>query len=186
MTTIETLVNQSLDLIGYKRHVGNIYEGSAAARVALNCYAETRDELLHMLKPDWATRDITLTLLRQAPAQYEPGIDWGPLYPPMPWKFEYGFPDDCVVPLQIKEQIFFYPIWKPQANVFRVNFSGGIRTILSNVDKAVLTYTAEVHDPTLWHEDFTVQFIAVLAKKLAPSLAPHQMQAQQDGNARNT
>ena len=35
--TIESIVNQALDRIGYKRHLGNIWDGSPAARIALDC-----------------------------------------------------------------------------------------------------------------------------------------------------
>jgi hypothetical protein len=39
--TIESICNQALDVIGYARHIGNIYEGSKAARVALDLYGQT-------------------------------------------------------------------------------------------------------------------------------------------------
>ena len=35
MATIENVVNQALDLIGYADHVGNIYEGTKASVIAL-------------------------------------------------------------------------------------------------------------------------------------------------------
>jgi hypothetical protein len=44
--TVENICNQALDVIGYARHIGNIYEGSKAARVALDLYVQTRDEVL--------------------------------------------------------------------------------------------------------------------------------------------
>jgi hypothetical protein len=49
--SIEGICNQALDLIGEKRHIGNIYEGSSVARVALNAWGQTRDDLLQQMHP---------------------------------------------------------------------------------------------------------------------------------------
>ena len=65
--SIESIVNQALDRIGYKRHIGNIWDGTVAARVALDAWAETRDALLVRTKPEWARDDIALEVLKSAP-----------------------------------------------------------------------------------------------------------------------
>jgi hypothetical protein len=67
MPTIEGICNQALDVIGYTRHIGNIYEGTKAARIALNLWKQTRDALLSSIAPDWAKIDAPLTLLKSAP-----------------------------------------------------------------------------------------------------------------------
>src|SRR5438132_1334801 len=98
MTTIEGLCNQALDDIKYPRHIGNIYEGTKAARVALDLWAQTRDAVFADVEPNWAIKNAVLTLNKQAPnivngtANYA-GITWDPaLYPPVPWLYEYAYP----------------------------------------------------------------------------------------------
>lgn len=175
MIQVETLVNEALDAIGYKRHLGNIYDGSPAARVALDVFGQTRDEMLQALQPDWSQFDAKLVLLKSAPnivnysANYADG--WLPTYPPIPWLYEYQYPDDCVQPLQIKDQVLFAPVWRPRANPWRLNFDGEMRTLLSNVRNPVLIYVRRVTDPNVWQNDFIALFIAALAKRLQPQLA---------------
>lgn len=181
---IEDLCNQALDLIGYKgRRIGNIYDGTRAARVALEHYSETRREAFHLLKPDWAKRDKVLTLLKSAPAQYDPNLTpWNNTYPPIPWKYEYAYPDDCTVALQIKETPFFIPLWKPRANVFRIYNETGSFSILSNVANAILVYIADEQNFEIWHEDFTLQFVMMLAKKFQAALGEVQHERNPDNS----
>ena len=46
----------------------------------------------------------------------------------------------------------------------------GVRVILSNAMGAVLTYTAQIVDPTTWDSDFIEALSAALGRRLAPSL----------------
>jgi hypothetical protein len=194
--TIEAICNQALDIIGYPRHIGNIYEGTKASREMLNAWVETRDALIEKLAPDWARRDVILTLMKSAPnivngsANYTTG--WNDTYPPLPWLYEYQYPTDCLVPLQIKEAPLFLPIWRPRFNTMRLTYevSGMKRTILSNVPGAILIYVATVSDPDDWQKDFTELMIMALAKKVEAGLMPQQaarrrqqeqQQEQQDG-----
>lgn len=172
---IETLVNEALDAIGFKRHIGNIYEGTPAARIALDVFAQTRDEMLQALQPDWSQFDAPLALLKSAPnivrysANYADG--WLPIYPPIPWLYEYQYPDDCIQPLQIKPQVFFAPVWRPRAQTWRLNFDGAQRTLLSSTPNAILIYVRRVTDPANWQNDFIGLFIAALAKRMQPQLS---------------
>jgi hypothetical protein len=185
MTTIESICNQTLDVLGYTRHIGNIYEGTKAARVLLDAWSETRDALLEKVMPDWSRQESTLVLLKSAPtivngtAYYATG--WNNTYPAMPWLYEYQYPTDCITPMQIKSSVFYLPIWRPQYNPFRLNYSGGVpRTILTNVTDARLLYVAQVLDPNDWHNEFIEMMILALAKKTQPALMPHAMRGQQE------
>lgn len=190
--TIESICNQALDEIGYSRHIGNIYEGSKAARAFLNTWVETRDALLEKMQPDWAKRDAVLTLIKQAPsitngmASYPYG-GWTADYPPIPWLYEYQYPADCLTPLQIKESPIFLPVWRPRYNSSRTNYeiTGSARTILSNVANAVLIYVASVGNPDNWEHDFTELMIAALAKKIEAGLMPARPQRQQQEAQQN-
>lgn len=184
MNSIEAICNNALDEIGYKRHIGSIWEGTPAARVALDVFGQTRDELFHTLAPDWARGDAQLTLIRQAPSDYYQTTPWSSSFPPIPWKFEYAFPDDCVNPLQIKPNPTTLPLWRPRYIPFRLNNDPltNANSILCNEPNAICLYTRQVLDVTLWHDDFTLIVIQSLAKKFAgaglgtPQQAPKQEQ----------
>lgn len=171
--SIETIVNNALDLIGYPRHIGNIFEGSAAARVALDYWAQTRDTLLQQAAPDWATKNAPLVLLKSAPniqgtaADYA-GNPWSPsTNPPLPWLYEYTAPADMIEPLQIKGQTIFLPEWRPRANSFR-HVVTDTETILTNVPNAILVYIYRAIDVDLWQPDFQTLMIQTLAQRMAP------------------
>lgn len=197
MPTIVGICNQALDVIGYPRHIGNLYDGTKAARIALNLWRQTRDALLSSTNPTWATRDASLVLLKSAPnivngtADYT-DIAWSNSYPSMPWLYQYEYPADCLNPLQIKRNENFLPVWRPRYQPFRLNFDNSMRSILTNEPGAILIYTSRVLDPDDWHEDFQELMVMTLAKKFEAELAPQQaqmhrqqQQAQKDQNADN-
>jgi hypothetical protein len=188
--TIEAVCNQALDLIGYKRHIGNIAEGSVAARVALDQWQQTRDYFFHTLRPAWARRDGVLALMKSAPnivngtANYT--VPWdGAIHPELPWLYEYQYPVDCVIPLQVKTRPAFLPEWRPTFRSYRLHFdpANNARTILCNDPDAIITYIAAVLDPDNWHNDFTEIIVDALAKKFAVELAPEL--ARQKGQQQN-
>lgn len=169
--SIESVCNQALDLVGYKRHIGNIWEGTVAARIALDCWAETRDAALHNAQPQWARRDAAMTLLKSAPAGGYVDVTWNATYPTLPWLYEYQAPDDCIVPLQVKPRPLTLPVWRPRYEIFRTQTNASGYTILTDVTEAILTYIWRVTDPDLWHEDFTEMVIRALAQKFSTALA---------------
>lgn len=186
--TIEAVCNQAFDLIGYKRHIGSIWEGSLQARIALNHWAQTRDFFLHTLKPLWARKDQILVLVKSAPnivngtANYTG--PWNDTFPELPWLYEYRYPDDCVIPLQIKNTPLFLPEWRPRFESFRFNFDAdeAAHTVLTNAPDAILTYIARILEPENWHEDFVEIIVEALAKKFQAELAP-TMPRQQNADA---
>ena len=184
MPTIEGIANQALDLIGYKRHIGNVYEGSAASVKVLDLWGQTRDELLIQMKPDWAKKDAPLTLLRTAPDQYDPITPWSSAYPPLPWKYEYGYPVDCVHDLQIKVTPWLFPIWRPRPMPYRLNYTTGIRTILTNEPSAILIYISNAFNPDDWEPDFIWMMVVTLAKKLSSSMPAKEKEEDGGDTAR--
>lgn len=175
VTSPADLVNVALQRIGYKGRVGNLFEGSAAAKDALDIYAQTRDEILR--KGDWgfAERNVALALLKSAPADgYTPPNVWTPAFPPLPWRFEYLYPDDCLDVRAVKPQSMFVMDFDPQPILFTIANDGALvpprKVILCNVADALLTYTGQVTDPASWEADFVEAFAAALGRRLAPSL----------------
>lgn len=176
VTTVADVVNLALQRIGYVGRIGNIYEGSAAAKAALDVYSQTRDAKLR--EGDWpfASRTIAATLLKSAPVGgYIPPNGWNPATnPPQPWKYEYTYPDDCLELRACKPAAYFVPNFQPQAYLFAIandaNYSPARRVILSNVADALLIYTAQVTNPATWPPDFVEAFADTLGKLLAPEL----------------
>lgn len=183
--TIETICNQALDVIGYKRHIGSVWDGTKAARVALDAWAETRDALLTTVQPEWAKKDIGLTPSKTAPSDgYDTVTVWTTTYPDIPWLYEYTAPADCLVPLTLKPRIHTIPAWRPRFLRFRAKMTSTNYVILGNVPDPVLTYIWRVTNVTLWHEDFVELMIEALSRKFARALigAPPQ-QEKSDANA---
>lgn len=180
--TIETICNQALDAIGYKKHIGSVWEGTKAARVALNAWAETRDALLVTVQPDWARKDAGLSVIAAAPATYD--VPWTTANPDIPWLYEYGAPTDCLVPLMLKARPRTLPVWRPRANRFRIKTEGNAYTLLGNDPDPILTYVWSVTNVDLWHEDFIEMMIEALARKFSRALGGSpQPQEKEDADA---
>lgn len=169
------VLNISLRRMGYRLRVGSLYEGSYAAKQALDLYAQTRDELLRQNDWGFAERNVTMTLLKQAPPAYIPPTTWSDAYPPLPWLFEYVYPLDCLKVRSVKAVPLFIPNFDPQTQVFSVDNDNSLsppaKVILCNVPNAVLVYTGQVTDPTAWESDFVEALAASLGRRLAPVLA---------------
>lgn len=176
ITTVEDVVNLALGRIGYDGRIGSIYEGSRAAKKSLDIYGQTRDDMLRDSNWPFASRTITATLLKSAPAGgYIPPNGWNPAnHPPQPWSFEYEYPSDCLEARACKPSALFVPNFAPQYYPFAVandaNYTPARRVILSNVASALLIYCAQVTDPSQWPPDFIEAFAAALGQRLAPDL----------------
>lgn len=170
------IVNLSLRRIGYKLRVSSLFEGSFAAKQILDVYAQTRDELLMKEEWDFAERNASIMLLKSAPpGGYIPPTTWSNAFPPLPWLFEYAYPDDCLKVRAVKPVPLFIPNFDPQTYVFSIDNDNSLPTpakvILCNVPNAVLVYTGQITDPTSWEADFSEAFAASLARRIAPVLA---------------
>ena len=192
ITTPEGIVNLALGRIKYPMRIGSIWEGSKAAKEALDIYGQTRDDLLRTNDWPFARRDAQLVLLNQAPAGgYIPPITWDPANdPPLPWRFQYEYPSDCLRIRSIRPVDVFLINYDPREHRFTVtndasgnfnnpNFNNpnfniggdGAKTILTNVGSvAVATYSGRLTDPTTFDADFTEAFAEALARRLAPVL----------------
>lgn len=176
----QDLVNNALRRVGYKKRIGNLYDGSTASKVALDLYAQTRDALLH--QNDWffSERNLAATLLKQAPlGGYIPPNTWNPaVNPPPPWFFEYTYPSDAIKIRSVKPQPLFVMNYDPQPFAFTdtndSSFTPPQRVILSNVASPMIVYTGRITDLTTWDEDSLEEFAAALGRRLAPALVSLQ------------
>lgn len=177
ITTPADIVNIALAGIGRKDRIASIYEGSAAAKVALDLYSQTRDEMLRTVDYGFAARNVNLTLLKSAnPNGYFPPNQWdGANNPPIPYLFEYGYPDDCLKIRAIKSQPLFVMNYTPQPVIWSVQndnyFTPSRKVICCNIENAQMVYTGQVTDPTRWEADFVEAFAAELGRRMGPTLA---------------
>ena len=158
--TPEDITNMALSSIGYPRPIGDIYEGSPAARVAVTYYAQTRDAL--MQRGDWpfCLREVALTAV---PAQT----------PPSPWLNEYIYPTDCLRIRYVRPG----PLTggtrnnDPQPVLFRAwndnRAAPPVLSILCDLAAPVLIYNGRVTNPATWTPNFLEALVSELAEKLS-------------------
>lgn len=168
------LCNDALKRIGSKVRIGNLYEGSAAAKIILDVYGQTRDALLRQKDWNFAERNTDMTLLKSAPVGgYGPG-GWNSAYPSIPWLFSYAYPSDCLRVRAIKPQPIFVKNFDPQPHTFSVendpSFDPPRKVILCDVPNALLTYTGQITDPLNWEPTFCEAFAANLGRIIAPAI----------------
>lgn len=185
--TIEAVCNQALDAIGYKRHIGNIYEGTQAARIALNMWGDTRDTLFTMLRPDFSVWDDPLEPYKTAPPYYDEQRPWtAETDPDLPWHYEYKIPDNCLVPLAIKPRPSYLPIWRPKWARFRIKGSIVAQdyVLLGDDPAPILTCVHSVPAVWAWHSDFTEGMVRVLARKFQVLVGPPPKEEADANNSR--
>jgi hypothetical protein len=185
VTAIEEIVNQALRGIGFSRMIASIYEGSAAARAALEIYGQTRDEVLRSGEWPFALGSVPLTLLKgpPPPGGYTPLSPWTTLFPPPGYLYEYAYPVDCVELLAIVPPPSALPVLLPTPMPKRISNDllptvGGNppvaagppqRVILTNQTGAVAVYRRRVTNPALWEPGFVTVLVDRLGEKLAAS-----------------
>lgn len=175
-STPADVVNGALVRLGRKNRIGSLYDGSRAAKAALDIFGQTRDELLRTR--DWGFAGHTAALddpLKTAPVGGYGATVWSDTYPPLPWIYEYAYPDDCVKVRALKQTPGLIPAFDPRPRVFSIADDVieevSQRVILTNVYQAICVYTRQVTDPLQWDVLFTEAMCAALARRLAPVLA---------------
>lgn len=180
MTSVFTdpadIVNDALVRVGWKQRIGSLYDGSVAAKAALDLYGQTRDELLRDFDWGFAERNVALDLQKVAPVGgYTPPLVWSSVYPILPWIYQFSYPDDCLKVRALRTTPVFIPNFSPQAVNFRIandnSFTPAQKVILCNIANPILVYTAQVTNVATWEPSFVEALVAALATKLAPTLA---------------
>lgn len=175
------IVNAALAGLKYPLRVGDLYDGTPAAKKALDIYAQARDALLRYSDWGFPRGDLTLTLLKSAPLTgYNPPVGWNPVAnPPLPYLYEYAYPADCLMLRSIRPTPIFLPEFVPRPYVFEiandnVPISGQSaapgRVILCYCANAIGTYCRQVTDMTQWDVGFVDALIRDLQARLGPAL----------------
>lgn|SRR5512135_56071 len=160
LTSPEDICNASLARIGYKLRIGNMLEGSPAAKLFLDIYGQTRDELLRAGDWGFAEKITTGTITGSAPS---------------PWAYQYAYPSDCLRLKQVFSPTYTSDTNNPKPQLFRIGSgtttAGAIEAIWSQTQTATLVYTSQVTNPALWEPMFIEALIEALARRAAPALA---------------
>jgi hypothetical protein len=157
ITSPADVVNLALSRIGIKDRIGNIYEGSAAAKAALDVYAQTRD-----------------AVLRESNFGFSEKIDAAVLsgnVAPSPWSFEYVYPSDCLKLRDLFDADYLADKNNPIPLRWVIGGPDTGKVIWANVVGVTLVYTRQVTDPTKWEPLFVEAFAAALGRRMAPVLA---------------
>lgn len=179
------VVNMGLVKIGHPFRIGSLYDGSMAAKKALDIYAQMRDEMLRDVAPDFSQRTIALTLLKSAPpGGYIPPTIWDPTTnPPLPWLYEYTYPADCLKVGSLRTTPIFVPEFDPSPRLFEVSndnaYTPQRRVILAYTPNAICDYVGQVTDPTVWDVNFVTALSDQIAERLTVALGdPKLLQAE--------
>src|SRR6202012_3137294 len=116
LRTPEDIANVALQRCGSDFRIGKLTEGSRPSKLVLDMWGQTRDEKLRGGNWDFARRDLVMELLKSAPVQgYVPPMLWNPTdYPPLPWRFAYQYPADCLKVRNIRPQTIRVYEFDPQ------------------------------------------------------------------------
>ena len=170
------VLNLALRRLGYRLRVGSLYEGSFAAKQALDIYAQTRDEVLAQNDWGFVERNVQMTLLKSAPpGGYVPPLTWSSQYPPLPWLYEFAYPSDSLKVRAVKTVPIFVPNFDPKPQLYSLDNDNALnppqKVILTNINPCILVYVGQVTDPSQWEVDLVDAVAAALARRLAPVLA---------------
>lgn len=95
------ICNQALMRIGTRTAITSLSQNSVEAINCNRIYANTRDRINRMARWNFAKNMSTLSPLKYAPGtpenQSAPSNVWLPEYPPLPWLYEYRYPNACLL-----------------------------------------------------------------------------------------
>lgn len=173
-----TIANMALGDAGSRVVIASLQEKSKEANTANIYYTATRDAVLQAARWNFARKQISLALLKDATKTPPDAV-------PVPWLYEYAYPSDCIQGRYIMPMFDALPgtiPGSPSASVYRGppvkyvvsnepdNTGADIRVILTNQTQAIFVYTKRVTDPNMFDEQFLEAFVASLAAKLIKPL----------------
>ncbi len=144
-----SIVNVALGRIGVAA-VDSLDEKSQAARTVNQFYDNVLDGVLRRFAWGFAARMLELALIADA--------DRGK------YRYAYRVPEDCVMVRRLYDKGFVY---YPRDNKFKVVGDKDGKILLTDIEGAVIEYTAKIKDTEL----FDAMFVEALSWKLAGEMA---------------
>lgn len=142
------ICNLALTRIGVDT-INSLDESSQPARVCRQCYDFVRQNVLRRYPWAFATRRITLALLETEPVDY---------------KYAYRYPSDAIGIRGIYNE---YMLGLPRDNHFKILSDKQGKVLYTNIENALVEYTADIKDASL----FDAMFIDAFAWRLAAEMA---------------
>ena len=165
---VEDILNAALRRASYPTPIGNIYEGSRAARVALDFYGQTRDALFGEFDWSFLQQEVDLGMpIKTAPPSGYGITPWNPvLNPPPPWVYEFAYPANAIKVRGVRPLPLFIPEAMPRVNIFQDIYDGQLaaKAIVTNLSRPLAIITARVTNPAEWQDQ---NFIDSLIERLA-------------------
>jgi len=185
------IANLALSAIGTRSTIASLSEDSTEAATVQLWYTQTRDALLRKFPWNWARRQVVLAVYKAAAGTPENPTGALPI-PPLPWRYSYSWPADCldaryILPVLVRNgsqispplttgQTSFVPPQRTSPIKFivggdRDNQNNPIKVILTNQPIAHLVYTGYVNDPNVWDQNFIDAMIGRLAQRISFALS---------------
>jgi hypothetical protein len=186
MTSPVDLCNMALDQIVARTSITGINPASPpnnlAAQVASRTYQTQADAVFRSAHWNSARLQAGLTLLKAAVGTPE-NPDGALPSPPLPWRYEYAYPNDCLkvrfviptpnlpipgqAPLMTNVGVSLQPLVNtalPFVPAIDKDANGNqIKVILTNACRAQVVYTARIDNPDLWDSSLQNAVIGALA-----------------------
>ena len=150
-----SIANMALAHIGARSSIESLSEDSPEARQASLWYDHCRLQTLEASDWSFARKRLTLALHSEAPPE---GV----------WTYRYQYPSDCIFARRIVNPLG--PTADQVPFDIEINMIGDERTILTNLEEAVLVYTKDVASPSLFSTFFVDAVSHLLASYIAYSL----------------
>lgn len=172
MTTNVDIVNRALQMIGTRTTIASMGESSNEAIQANLVYSAVQDWCLAASNWHFARNVAVLT---QVKAVTPPVGTWTTGSPLPPWLFEYSLPADFVRAIYLTDSAHATTnSWDGELKRFSLG-TDVISTVkqqvlLTNASPAILVYTQQITDPTLWPLFFERFMVATLAWTLSATL----------------
>lgn len=198
--SIISICNRSLLALGNQSQISSLSENSPQAAALNTLFQSTYEQLARAAF--WGCLRYQQPLTLQAAAMGTPENPNGTILPlpPLPWSYQYQYPNNCLQMRQLLPNIIApsagVPIFSVATGsplsipgvrsipyVIATNFDTNgnpLQTILTNLDTAIGVYTINQPNPQIWDSSFQAAMVASLAAYLVPALTLHMplMQAQ--------
>lgn len=147
-----TIANMALDSLGSKSVIASLTEASPEAKACKLWYDASRRQALEAFNWSFARRRLTLASHSDAA-------------PEQRWNFRYQYPVDCIKAREIENPL------GPDADAIpftiELDDAATVKTILTDLDDAVLIYTSDISNTSLFSMFFVDTLSALLAARIA-------------------
>lgn len=187
------LANEALSMIGTRSSISDLAEGSVESNEISKVYVKVRRQLLRAAPWNFARRFATLGVLKALPGTPE-NTDpmsnvWLASYPPPPWLYTYGYPEDALMiryiipqednntgttPIYSENGFSSIPLmerWTKFAVIADDDEDGNeVKVIASNAPKAIACYTRDATLIDVWDPIFERAYVWALAGSVTMAL----------------